>query len=619
MRLRALAYGLVRLACAAAWIGTTSTAVASDTTTTTTTTSNATHIPLFPVGEGALQTLHLSLASLLPVLPHLAPGPDHTLAVTLATPAFKPLLYNWLCFLRYKAKWGQRAPDNVHGDPNSEGGDPFPDTPKVLVVTSDEELALELSENGVVTWLVLGIDWEAFDEAELMDDEDPLKGEALDQVQRMMSDDLFTNLRLLDLLLPPERPADVDPDSDTDEPIPIHQLIPWGTLRYQSLMLERTAVMSALVGALVESQRSEATWRREQDAYWRARVLEHDWESGPLDMPKFCGVKGVLLVDNDAVWLSNPTPFLSHYYRPTGPHPAVIYAPDMAPSTKNAWGTHTMPCACFFYTRVSDVGAQQAAPVYPDPRSPLPLDPYLYSPSEGAAATWRNTALCHISMLLQAVEVGQRQARERGAVSSEMGEDPFNLAAPQMAGARAPSFQATSLGPALFLSEQVAIDMPEISHEHFLDALGSADVDDLHFLLEIAGLAPDPYTGEVPKSCLAQAQEFQYMTPAKIPTGWHEPPTSLTLQYYDMLGAAGPRPHTPIRVEPLPFDLFPPGMRYFDGGLDPGTKPCVVHANYATGSRKEELLRSRGLWALVRPEETDLGKWTCDVKVMREA
>ena len=291
MRLSALGSSIVRLACAAAVVLTSTAAAISSNATTTAT--NATHVPLFPVGEGDLQTLHLSLASLLPVLPHLAPGPDHTLAVTLATPAFKPLLYNWLCFLRYKAKWGQPAQFNVHGEPNTRDEDPFPDTPKVLVVTSDEDLALELSENGVVTWLVLGIDWEAFDEAELMDENDPRKGEALDFVQRMMSDDLFTNLRLLDLLLPPDMP---------DDPQEVHKAIPWGTLRYQSLMLERTAVMSALVGALVESQRSEATWRKEQDAYWRERVLAHDWESGPLETPKFAGVKGVLLVDNDAVW-----------------------------------------------------------------------------------------------------------------------------------------------------------------------------------------------------------------------------------------------------------------------------------------------------------------------------
>lgn len=298
MRLSALGSGIVRLACAAAAAVLTSIGSASASSSSATTTTNATHVPLFPVGEGDLQTLHLSLASLLPVLPHLAPGPDHTLAVTLATPAFKPLLYNWLCFLRYKAKWGQPAQFNVHGEPNTRDEDPFPDTPKLLVVTSDEDLALELSENGVVTWLVLGIDWEAFDEAELMDENDPRKGEALDFVQRMMSDDLFTNLRLLDLLLPPDMP---------DDPGEVHKAIPWGTLRYQSLMLERTAVMSALVGALVESQRSEATWRKEQDAYWRELVLAHDWESGPLETPKFAGVKGVLLVDNDAVWFVEPS------------------------------------------------------------------------------------------------------------------------------------------------------------------------------------------------------------------------------------------------------------------------------------------------------------------------
>lgn len=256
--------------------------------------SNATHYPLFapPVEEPELPTLHLSLSSLLPVLPHLAPGPDHTLAVTLATTAFKPLLYNWLCFLRYKAKWGQPAEYNDHGEPN-EQGDPYPDTPKVLVVTSDEDLALELSDAGVVTWLLFGVDWDDWDVADMMDDDDPDKPEALENVQRMMRDDLFTNLRLLDLIIPPEAPL------DSEE---LHKVIPWGTLRYQSLMLERTAVMSALVGALVESQRAEASWRKEQDAIWRQKVLEHDWESGPLPVPPFGGVKGVLMVDNDAVW-----------------------------------------------------------------------------------------------------------------------------------------------------------------------------------------------------------------------------------------------------------------------------------------------------------------------------
>jgi hypothetical protein len=64
-------------------------------------------------------------------------------------------------------------------------------------------------------------------------------------------------------------------------------------------------------------------------------------------------------------------------------------------------------------------------------------------------------------------------------------------------------------------------------------------------------------------------------------------------------------------------------MRFFDGGLEPGTKPCVVHANYATGSKKEELLRKRGMWALLRGEEgqarKDGGGWRCDAEVMARA
>lgn len=289
MRLRLVAYGLVGLLFELVAVARLTTAATSSGNF-----SNATHLPLFPTieGEPELPTLHLSLSSLLPILPHLAPGPEHTLAVTLATTAFKPLLYNWLCFLRYKAKWGQTPEFDMHGERNT-AEDPYPDTPKLLVVTSDEDLALELSDLGVVTWLILGIDWEEWDEIDRMADDEPTKAEAIDNLQRAMADDLFTNLRLLDLIIPSVAPI---------EPEDIHKVVPWGTLRYQSLMLERTAVMSALVGALVESQRSEAAARKAEDADWRERALKHDWESGMLHREPFQGVKGVLMVDNDAVW-----------------------------------------------------------------------------------------------------------------------------------------------------------------------------------------------------------------------------------------------------------------------------------------------------------------------------
>ncbi|GAA5891704.1 hypothetical protein JCM8208_007375 [Rhodotorula glutinis] len=574
--------------------------------------------PLFASSSNhshSLPTLHTSLASLLPVLPHLAPPPDHTLVVTLATPAFKPLLYNWLCFLRDKAKWGAFPSHTHHGEPYepSTRVARHADVPKVLVVTSDEHLARELSDHGVVTWWVRGTDWEAVDLADELDDDDPDKDAMLAYAERTLEDDLFSNLRLLDLLLPAEPPVDAP------------ATIPWGTLRYQSLMLERTAVMSALVGALAKSQRSDPEWRRAADADWQDKVLAHDWESGPLPVPEFEGIKGVLLVDNDAVWLSSPNPFLSHYYRPSGPHPAIIFAPDMDPSTRNAWGTHAMPCACFFYSRVTDAGAQRAATTRGTDGAPL--DPYLYSPAQGAAEVWRATTLCHISMLQEAHEEGKRLTQWRRAPENAPSDqtvapelDLGGTPAQRPPEARAPSFQATALGPAVFLSEQPAAFLPEISHERFLTALGSGEVDDLLDLLEDAELDLNPATGRADRgrSCLALAQAQQ--TTCANPLASSELgafATSLTREYLEHVLRA-PVPHKAVRVEALPFDVFPPGMRFFDGGLEPGARPCVVHANYATGSMKEQLLRKRGLWALIRPEDGG-GEWRCDAEVIARA
>ncbi|GAA5863324.1 hypothetical protein JCM8547_006947 [Rhodosporidiobolus lusitaniae] len=616
-------------------------------------TSNALFPPLFspPPFSSPLPFLHTSLSTLLPVVPHLAPPPEYTLLVTLATPAFKPLLYNWLCFLRYKAHWGEPASHDIHGEKVELKEDGWwEDVPKLLVITSDEGLARELSDEGVVVWWLRSVDWDAIEDV----DEDDESATA--ELDKLLRDDLFGNLRLLDLLLPPE-PSESLNNRLTD------QIIPWGTLHYQSLMLERTLAMSALVGALVESQKSDPRWRKERDDEWRKKVLEHDWENeGPLEMPEWVGVRGVLLVDNDAVWLSSPTPFLSHYYRPTGSHPSIIYSPDMAPSTRNAWGTHTMPCACFFYSRVSDYGSQLAAP--PSPSSPAgatsssavpppeETDPYLYSPAEGAAEAWRTTAICHIAMLLESLEAGRQQAfmqrmratqqqdpLERESIdpqltlskpfsSSPSSSDESTATGDTMRGlkkALAPSFQATSLGPALFLSEQLDSHLLTLTHTSFLSALGSGEIEDLLSLLDSSGLSYSPsslLSGKPKTTCLSLAQSYQTTCPAPP----HDPPTSLTLLASLLPSPPTPfsplpvRPHRPIRTEPLPFDLFPPGMRFFDGGLEPGARPCVVHANYATGGRKEELLRRRGLWALTREEGREgERRWTCSAEVMQKA
>ncbi|GAA6007509.1 hypothetical protein JCM11491_004190 [Sporobolomyces phaffii] len=569
------------------------------------TTSNASHPLLFPPASSSrstLPTLHTSLSSLLPILPHLSPPPEHTLLVTLATPAFKPLLFNWICFLRHRAKWGAPPLHNEHGEPNPFD-DPYESTPKLLVITSDETLARELSGLGVVTWWLKGIDWDEVERTAGLDVEEDgdAAEEAMARVERMLQDDLFTNLRLLELLLPSDAASKNQSERLTSS------LLPWGTLHYQSLMLERTAVMSALVGSLVESQMLDKDFKQEEETYWRERILAHDWENEePLELPQFVGVKGVLLVDNDAVWLSSPTAFISHYYRPGGSHPSIVFAPDMAPSTINAWGTREIPCACFFYTRTSDSGAQLADQ---PPRMAASLsDPYDYSPATGAARAWRATAICHIAMLLRSLATGRRLAY---SPDSKIGE---------LSKARAPSFQATALGPALFLAEQVLPSLPEPRHDQWMDALGSGNLDDMIDILDESLLALDDRNGG--QTCLQLAQAFQTFSPNPhflVDSGV----TSLTATYsrssHSSLGHDA-KAHIPIRTEALPYDLFPPGMRFFDGGLEPGTKPCVVHANYATGSKKEELLRNRGMWALVRGESGEPGGgWRCDATVMARA
>lgn len=226
-------------------------------------------LPLFPPfnsSSSSVRRLHTSLSTLLPILPLLSPPPNHTLLVTLATSSFKHLLLNWICFLRHKARW-----------------DSADDLLKLLVVTSDKALAEELSDQGVVVWLLKGVNFTAVTEVDEIDE---------DLILQELKDDLFFNLRLLELLLP------ATPPSDTQLPL-MHS---WGTLHYQSLMLERTLVMSVLVTALADAQTVEVEDRVESEREWEERKMAHDWSTGPIFPEPFVGVKGVLLVDNDAVW-----------------------------------------------------------------------------------------------------------------------------------------------------------------------------------------------------------------------------------------------------------------------------------------------------------------------------
>lgn len=277
--------------------------------------------------------------------------------------------------------------------------------------------------------------------------------------------------------------------------------------------------------------------------------------------------------------MSSPNSFLAHPYRPDGTHPSIIYAPDSSPFTANAWGTHEMPCACFFYSRTSDDDAATSPP------APTLDDEELdYRPSEGAALAWKYTALCHISMLLKSLETGRRYA---SAFESAAKDDLVALTK-----AQAPSFQATSLGPALYLASQKFPILPKISATTWTRALGSGDVEDLYALLEEAGLDDGETT------CIELAQKNYNISPNPLAS-----PNTLSTT----------PPHRPLRTEPLPYSSFPPGMSFFSHDQESGIRPCVVHANYATGSRKEELLRREGLWALRGDDEEG---YTCDEGVM---
>lgn len=161
--------------------------------------------------------------------------------------------------------------------------------PKVLVVTGDELLARELSGMGLVTWYLNGLGF----------DEDAPETEA--EEDKLIREDAFLNLRLLDLLLP---------ESDVGfrgmEPTTLREKMQdWGTLHGESLMLERSVAVASLVGALVENQKVTPDERRREEAEWARVLAEHDWEDEDAALPtreEWVGVKGILLADSDAVW-----------------------------------------------------------------------------------------------------------------------------------------------------------------------------------------------------------------------------------------------------------------------------------------------------------------------------
>ena len=351
----------------------------------------------------------------------------------------------------------------------------------------------------------------------------------------------------------------------------------------------------------------------------------------------------------------------------------------MTPTQKNAWGGYSVPCACFIYSRVDDHDSHLSERAK---EQEYDEDVSEYLPADGAALAWRWTAICHISMLLKSLE----KARELAAwavehaegLSDELDEldqdsllvavrstpdDPFaageqnvfdileadglfdeeeedpskevDTRLPSLSQATAPSFQSTSLGPALYLASRnlphtpfhpsgsstaaANLGLPYLTHAEWMRVLaegGDSGVESLESLLKLAGMGASSVDDEGSvaerQTCDLLARRANEVCAAPLPPLLS---TTLTRKHYSR---RSPRPAHSVDSLPLPYQLFPPGMLYFNGigGLEKGDKACVVHANYATGAKKEELLRERGLWALGREAE---GRWTCDAAVLRNA
>ena len=199
-------------------------------------------------------------------------------------------------------------------------------------------------------------------------------------------------------------------------------------------------------------------------------------------------------------------------------------------------------------------------------------------PALNAAQTWRHVSLCHIASTLNSLSHAVRAAILTDKAS--------NIAA--LTKAIAPSFQHSSLGSALFLSKRGLL--PPISHTEFMHALTSNSTQHLYDLLDRARLGHGQLT------CSEKAEQIRLTCP--------NPPASLVKGQE-------------TRAEALPYSHFPPGRTYFDQSeREAGVAPCVVHANYASGDKKERLLREHGLWALIDREGEEP---MCDMDVLEKA
>lgn len=234
-----------------------------------------------------------------------------------------------------------------------------------------------------------------------------------------------------------------------------------------------------------------------------------------------------------------------------------------------------------------------------------------YSPATAAAEAWRHAALCHIAEVLSAVRKYRRQAEALRARGEGQGGDLKDLHWGQARG-----FQVASLGPAVFLAERAVRVWPELGQEEWESLMRSGEPQDLLDTLKDLNLATneglvtesdddEEVDEEDMDSCLSLAQRNYLQTP--------NPQVDM-----DRTSLSDPLASkwAPLRTESLPYDLFPPGMRWFGPGAGVDPRPVVVHANGVAGDEKEALLRKHGLWALGGDEEKG---WTCDAKVMREA
>jgi hypothetical protein len=494
-------------------------------------------LPLFPATwNHSIPTLHTSFATLLPHLPAMASGDSSslkrasasTLVVTLATDQFQHLLFNFLCFMHHRLDPELHPPG------------------KYLVVSSSEKLAHYLAARGVVVLY--------------------LKRE---------QEGLFSNLQKLDLMLSAEVLAPLNVSEGKE-------VIAWGSLHYQALMLERTLVTTTLVGMLAQSNSMP-------DAL-NTTCLPVDKRYDPEQPSKRRQqVGGVLLVDNDAVWyvshpsqcllntrhrLSSPSSMIHSHYASLAESPSYVYASDIHPADRTTWHESQLACACFFYSRTADV--HQAAD------SCTGAQGYDGTAAENAALGWRHVSLCHIQSTLESLEQAAESAAwyQDGATMSTLRE------------ADAPSFQHSSLGPVTYLGKNGLL--PYVSQEEFARALDSGDVGDLQQLLKKVGLGP----GE--PSCVERANRLSLMCPAP------DLRTSLVAKYRPV-----------IRSGVLPYSHFPPGRSYFTHEeREASVEPCVVHANYALKHWKEKLMRKYGLWAL----QHDAGQEAqCDKEVLERS